>query len=92
MNNKEDDFMPMSSAPKDGTPIKAKIQGHGSDNIIAWYDGLLDSYGNDCCSWMFIEDSDPPPSWTDGICWDSNEDGEKSAEPIGWKPMPKNKD
>ena len=32
----------ISTAPKDGTAFQARIPGHGEDNIIAWFDGLLD--------------------------------------------------
>lgn len=29
-------WFPMETAPRDGTPIQAKIPGNGSDNIIRW--------------------------------------------------------
>lgn len=28
-----------------------------------------------------------PPCWTDGICWQSNEDGEPSDPVVAWWPM-----
>ena len=77
----------ISTAPKDGTPFLAKIPGHGADNVIAWLEGLLDSEGNDCGCWTFVEDQDPPDCWTDGICWEVNEDGKPSVKPTHWKPI-----
>ena len=78
----------MHLAPRDGTPIQAQIPGHGKDNIIAWRSGFLDSNENECACWVFVEDQEPPPSWTDGVCWEVNEDGERSVMPTRWKPLP----
>jgi hypothetical protein len=79
------DWQPMETAPRNGTAIQAKIPGHGSDNIIAWEDGLLDSDGGHCGGWSFAESQEPPDDWTDGICWEVNEDGKRSTEPTAWK-------
>ncbi len=81
-------WFPIDTAPKDGTWIQARIPGHGSDNIIAWIDGLLDSEHRDCGGWTFMTEQEPPDSWTDGICWEVNEDGKKSTPPTHWKPLP----
>jgi hypothetical protein len=61
-----------STAPR-GTAhhFQAKIPCHGSDNIIAWKDGLLDDDNEDCGGWCFAEDQEPPGCWTDGVCWAS---------------------
>lgn len=82
------DWQPMATAPTDGTWIQARIPGHGSDNVIAWIDGLLDSEGRDCGGWTFMTEQEPPDCWTDGICWDVNEDGAKSTQPTEWKHLP----
>lgn len=83
------DWQPISTAPRDGTAIQARIPGHGSDNVIAWYPGLMDEDGNDCCAWTFVlEEREPPDCWTDGWCWESNEDGVPSVRPTEWKPLP----
>ena len=82
------DWQPIETAPKDGTAFRARIPGHGSDNIIAWTGGLIDSEENDCGGWQFVENQEPPDDWTDGICWEVNEDGNKSTEPTHWKPLP----
>ena len=78
----------MEAAPKDGTPIQADIPGHGSDTIIRWTDGLVDSAGAPCGGWEMADDQEPPDSWTDGACWAVNEDGEPSIQPTRWKPLP----
>lgn len=82
------EFRPISTAPRDGTPIQVKIPGHGSDNIVAWFNGLLDNGGGDCGGWNWVGDNEPPDCWTDGICWEVNEDGKRSAHPTEWKPAP----
>ena len=78
----------IETAPKDGTPIQADIPGNGSDNIIAWIGGLLNDKGEDCGGWQFVEEQEPPQSWTDGICWESNEDDQPSVKPTRWKHLP----
>ena len=79
----------IESAPKDGTPIQAKIPGHGSDNIIAWTDDcLLDSAGDFCGAWVFTTEQEPPECWTDGYCWEVNEWGQRSAHPTEWTQPP----
>ena len=92
MKDKFDDesgarWQPIETAPRDGTPIQARIPGHGSDNIIAWLDGLLDSEGNDCGGWAFVEDQEQPDCWTDGVCWKVNEDNQRSVHPTHWKSL-----
>lgn len=82
------EWRPIESAPKNGTAIQAKIPGHGSDNIIAWLNGLVGEHGEDCGGWSFVEEQEPPDNWTDGICWARNEDGEESTKPTHWKPLP----
>lgn len=63
----------ISTAPRDGTDIQARIPGHGEDNIIAWQSGFMDENEEDCGGWAFTTDQEPPPCWTDGVCWGSNE-------------------
>jgi hypothetical protein len=75
----------METAPKDGTAIQAEIPDNGSDNIIAWAGGLVDADWYDCGGWSFVENQEPPDCWTDGICWEQNEDGIKSVYPVRWK-------
>ena len=87
--NLDKKWFSMDLAPKDGTSIQAVIPGHGADNIIFWLDGLYDDDGNACGGWAFVEDEqEPPDCWTDGVCWEKNEDGEKSIEPTMWTELP----
>ncbi len=81
-------WQPMKTAPRDGSWIQVRIPGHGDDNVVAWIDGLLDSDEKDCGGWTFMTEQEPPDSWTDGICWDVNEDGVKSDQPTEWKHLP----
>lgn len=84
-----DVWRPMEEAPKDGTWIQADIDGHGFDNIIAWRFGFMDEKDNDCGCWCFVTEQEPPSCWTDGACWEVNEDGESSVHPRNWKPITK---
>ena len=85
----QDSWQSIETAPRDGTPIQADIPGNGKDNIIAWMDGFLNAADQNCYGWVFVEDQEPPACWTDGVCWESNEDGVKSVEPVAWKPLPR---
>jgi hypothetical protein len=87
--NSEPHWQPIESAPRDGTAFQAIIPGHGADNVLCWTDGLLDSDGNDCGSWVFASEQEPPDCWTDGYCWGVNEDGVPSVQPTQWKPLTK---
>ena len=78
---------PMEDAPRDGTPLLAEIPGHGRDFVIAWRPGFLDSDERSCSAWVIVEDQEPPDCWTDGVCWDVNEDGVASVPPAGWRPL-----
>lgn len=78
----------IETAPRDGTWVQAKIPSHGSDNIIAWDEGFLNSSGEDVFCWVFPTDQEPPDCWIDGVCWEENEDGVKSIEPTHWKSLP----
>lgn len=80
-------WQPIDTAPRDGTEIQAKIPGNGSDNVIAWLGGLIDSDEKECSGWTFTRDQEPPDDWTDGICWEVNEDGVASVQPTHWKPL-----
>jgi hypothetical protein len=83
------DWQPMDTAPRDGTEIQAEIPGNGSDNVIAWHGGLLDDNESECASWVFTRDQEPPQCWTDGVCWEKNEDMAQSVPPARWKHLPK---
>jgi hypothetical protein len=48
-------WQPIETAPDGGVSIQAKIPGYGSDNIIAWFGGLVDENGKDCGGWHYME-------------------------------------
>lgn len=79
-------WQPIETAPQDGTPIQAKIPGHGSDNIIAWRAGFMNYEYRESATWVYLEEGEAPDSWTDGVCWASNEDDKPSVKPTHWKP------
>ena len=79
------EWQAIETAPRDGTEIQARIPGHGDDNVIALQDGYLDSDGRNCSCWVFTRDQEPPDDWTDGACWEVNEDGNASTPPTHWK-------
>lgn len=80
------EWQPIETAPKDGTPIQARIPSHGEDNIIGYHD-IDPEYS----AWTFVTDQEPPACWTDGWCWGSNEDCVQSVQPTHWKTPPKDK-
>lgn len=81
------EWQPIETAPMDGTPFQARIPGYGNDNIIAWL-ALAHTDGNEHGAWHFVEDQEPPDCWTDGVCWDVNEDWNPSVKPTHWQPLP----
>lgn len=80
-------WRPMDTAPRDGTAFQAEIPGEGFDFIIRRATGFVDADGNGCAAWVIADDQEPPESWTDGVCWDENEDGLPSTQPARWKPL-----
>jgi hypothetical protein len=86
------DWQLIDTAPIDGTEIQAAIPGNGADNVIACHDGFINTAGEDCASWVFVTEQEPPDCWTDGVCWEVNEDGNASVRPTHWKPLPASAD
>jgi hypothetical protein len=82
-----DEWRSMDTAPKDGTVFQCEIPGEGSDFVVQWHDGLEGKDGP-CGGWAIASDQEPPACWTDGICWETNEDGVPSKQPTRWKPQP----
>lgn len=79
-------WQPIDTAPS-GVAIQARIPGHGDDNVITWEAFAVEGPDGPCGAWVFISDQEPPPCWTDGYCWEVNEDGARSAWPTEWKPL-----
>lgn len=80
-------WLDIATSPKDGTCVQARIPGHGSDNVIAWSDDLMNSAGGFCGGWNWMGENEPPDSWTDGVCWAVNADDEPSVQPTHWRPL-----
>lgn len=83
----------MCDAPDDGTPILAKIRGERRPRIISFeiIEGCDEEGLGGVSAWTIHpsdpRDWDPPPSWTDGVCWEQNEDDKRSAQPTAWRPI-----
>jgi|GEM_PF-2322679 len=80
-----DDWRSMDTAPKDGAAFQCEIPGEGSDFVVQWIHGLEGKDGP-CGGWSIASEQEPPACWTDGICWETNEDGLPSKQPMRWKP------
>lgn len=78
----------IETAPTDGTWIQAHIPTYGSDYVIAWTNDLIGSDGEPAGGWQIMSEQEPPECWTDGICWEINEDENRSMHPTKWKPLP----
>ncbi len=84
-----DPFRPIDAAPRDCTIIRAEIPGYGDNHHIAWEPGFLTSDLLPCRCWVHHGPGDPPPCWTDGVCWESNADDQASVRPTRWTSIPK---
>jgi hypothetical protein len=74
----------MRTAPRDGTRIV--VEAGGMVFPAFWGDGLLNMRGEDVGGWHAAEEDKHPPCWSDGICWESNAEGQRSAQPEAWRP------
>lgn len=84
------EWQSISSAPRDGTPIEARIVGYSraARAVISWREGFEAEDAADIGAWVWmLETRKPPTSWTDGVCWSSNEDGKPSTRPTHWRPI-----
>lgn len=76
----------IESAPMDGRDIAILTAG-GFEMLARWEPfGFINADGGDVGSWVASEEGKHPPCWTDGACWESNENEVPSDQPIMWKP------
>lgn len=71
----------ISTAPRDGRHIAVLTE---SGSLVRAFWGWVD----DELAWMAVTEGEHPSCWTDGICWKSNADGERSDPPECWQPLP----
>jgi hypothetical protein len=76
------EWRPIETAPRDGSRIVVITRG-GIALAAKW-----SSIGDDFSTWIAVEDDMHPKCWTDGVCWESNEDGEQSDPPVWWTHLP----
>ena len=79
-----DGWAPMQEAPTD-RPIQVRTAG-GYILKAQLFGGFIDSDENDCSCWCAVDVGTAPPSWTDDVCWASNEDEQPSDPPVAWRP------
>jgi hypothetical protein len=80
----ENEWMPIETANKYASSIRLRLAS-GIELDGFWHDQLIDDHGRDCGAWAAVGE-EYPASWTDGICWTSNEDCVPSDPPTHWKP------
>lgn len=78
-------FKDISTAPRDRTVIRVRTVG-GLELDVSWFNGLVNDNGEECGAWLSENVGDQPECWTDGICWEINEDGDPSDRPVSWRP------
>lgn len=79
------EWQPMETAPRDRC-IVVLLENNVTTGFVWWESGFFDEDGKECGTWAWAEDS-PPDCWTDGYCWEVNEDLERSMQPIGWREL-----
>lgn len=73
----------MRTAPMD-TDILAMMPDRLRWALIRRQADFLDAEGRRCAGWVWVDESPPPACWTDGVCWQVNEDDEASIQPVAW--------
>jgi len=67
-----------------GETVEVKV---GSMTLLA---KLLHNHSENehgsCDQWVAAIEGEHPPCWSDGCCWDSNEDEITSLQPTAWRP------
>lgn len=81
------EWQSMDSAPKDGRSIRL-LTSEGFELTASWQDGYMNSEGENCACWVADEDSKYPDDWSEGVCWESNEDEIMSQQPTHFQYLP----
>jgi len=78
-------WKPIETAPADGETIELRtVKGYKLLGFLQG--GHLDKDENEIYAWS-CPDEDHPDCWTDGVCWESNEDELKSDQPKWWRKL-----
>lgn len=75
-------WRPISGIPdiaKDGRMVRLRAGGREFD--ASREVGFMDGDMKDCAAWCARNEYEAPASWTDGVCWEVNEDGRRSVQP-----------
>lgn len=78
----------ISEAPRDGQTVQVRLV--SGMIVYASYeaDYCLDSDGALCGQWVCSDELYYPNTWTDGACWQVNENGEISDQPTHFRTLP----
>ena len=77
-------WKPASDAPPPDKLVEVKTKG-GATFIASLGLGYVDVDENDCCGWAAYREWEAPKCWTDGVCWEQNEDGVPSDPVVAWR-------
>lgn len=75
----------VENAPYD-TPLTV-LAGGMTFAAILRRDASLNEDGESCDQWQAVVEGEHPPCWTDGACWESNEDGISCLWPEAFMPL-----
>lgn len=78
-------WQPIADAPYNQA-VEIKI-GRRKFPAILLHNASMSSEEESCDQWQATTD-DHPKCWSDGACWESNEDGNTSLQPEAWRALP----
>ncbi len=78
-------WLPVKSAPYDQDVIVRA--GSMTFRAALRRDASMNEAGDSCDQWQATIEGEHPPCWSDGCCWESNQDGIPSLQPIEWRPL-----
>lgn len=79
-------WKPMETAPYN-TAVEIKAGGMAFKAIFL-SNVSIDESGKYCDQWQAVHEGKHPPCWTDGACWESNDDEMMSIQPTHWRSLP----
>ena len=80
-------WKPIASAPRNGDTVAALTKG-GRLVKVYWCVDFVETDSGPCSVWVAAGEGQHPDCWDDGVCWETNGDGEPSDPPVLWCPMP----